>query len=220
MNINYKQSQFELFPASAGHTEKEEKPRYFFSSLTLSLENVAVVGIFVLLSVIVSFSFGVERGKRIAVATPKSIKEIPAPTPAVNSKNVFSPSDNKVITMNTKAVTTKQLVVNKTALPIVAAQNKNQQIAKLLPAVNSPAVARQDIKLSSGAYTIQVASYKKIEVARREAGRLTGKGHDIFVLPKGNYAIICVGKFSNEGQAKALLSKLRQTYKDCLVRRL
>ena len=70
------------------------------------------------------------------------------------------------------------------------------------------------------AYTVQVASFQKDEYAQKEAMTLKKKGYDIFVVAKGKYSIVCVGKFSRRDEAKVILSRLKKTYKDCMVRRL
>ena len=70
-------------------------------------------------------------------------------------------------------------------------------------------------------FTIQVASFKLEKNAKREADRLRGRGHDdTFVVPKGSYSIVCVGKFIQRNEAKKFSSKLKKRYNDCLVRRL
>ena len=58
MNTDLKDSQFELFP---GETKSYSPPRsrYFWSQITLSLENVIVVSIAIILLMVFSFSLGV-----------------------------------------------------------------------------------------------------------------------------------------------------------------
>ena len=69
-------------------------------------------------------------------------------------------------------------------------------------------------------YTVQVASFQTRKYAQKEAEVLRKKGFSPLVLPKGKYSILCVGNFSSRETAKPLLSKLRQRYRDCFVRRL
>ena len=62
---------------------------------------------------------------------------------------------------------------------------------------------------------------RRVRRAKKEAENLEERmEYDIFVLPKGKYSIVCVGKFPQEDRAKVILNKLRKRYKDCLVRRL
>ncbi|NQT96081.1 MAG: SPOR domain-containing protein [Candidatus Omnitrophica bacterium] len=67
-------------------------------------------------------------------------------------------------------------------------------------------------------YTVQVASYKQIEDARKEAEVLEGKGYKSDVLVKGIYYIVCAGEFSTRDKAKTLERKLKAVYKDCYIR--
>jgi hypothetical protein len=69
-------------------------------------------------------------------------------------------------------------------------------------------------------YRIQVASFCKEITAEKEAESLKDKGYSVLVLTKGKYAVVYVGGFKNENQAKETLQVLKKTYKDCILRRL
>src|ERR1700679_320858 len=66
MNINYKQPQFELFPANSATLEDINKPRFLLANLTLSVESLVIFTILGIMVAIFSFSLGVERGKHLA----------------------------------------------------------------------------------------------------------------------------------------------------------
>jgi len=63
MSINFKQSQFELFPGSPGQPSDPDKKRFYLTNLSISLDNIIVMGIVSLMILILSFSLGVEKGK-------------------------------------------------------------------------------------------------------------------------------------------------------------
>src|SRR5580698_3887877 len=69
MNINYKQPQFELFPANSATLEDINKPRFLLANLTLSVESLVIFAILGIMVSLFSFSLGVERGKHIAAQT-------------------------------------------------------------------------------------------------------------------------------------------------------
>ncbi len=69
-------------------------------------------------------------------------------------------------------------------------------------------------------YTIQVASFKNKELALAQAQLLKKDGLTPLVFAKGNYIILCVGKFSNQESAQPLLIQLQRTYAGCRIRRL
>ena len=66
MNINYKQPQFELFPANSATLEDINKPRFLLANLTLSVESLVIFSILGIMVALFSFSLGVERGKGLA----------------------------------------------------------------------------------------------------------------------------------------------------------
>ncbi len=188
MNINYKQSQFELFPGTTGGSSDVGKPRYLFANLTLSIENVVVIGIITLMTMVFAFSLGVEKGKKVT-----SFSAPPQQLPPVSI--TLNPS------LKTPAASIAPAQINQTKKPPVAVN----------ATVNLPS--------SSKPYTIQVASFKDDQYAKKEAGVLKNKNLDSFVITKGNFFIVCIGKFSKKEEANGLLVKLKRTYNDCLVRR-
>lgn len=197
MNLNYKQSQFELFPGASAGLPKTMRPQLFLSQLTLSLENAIIAGIFILMGVVFSFSVGVERGKKIALAN--SIKN-------VYSSVLSTPQEKAAPAPAAKQSTLKALAPAPAAAPIPQEKITNE-VAPPVP-------------VETGSYTIQVASFKQLEFAQKEAEALRKKGYEIFVLPKGSYSIVCVGKFPRKDDAGITLAKLKKTYKDLMLRRL
>ena len=204
MNIHYKQSQFELFPHPASGTEQTIRPSFFFSSITLSLENLIISGILMLLFVVFSFAVGVERGKKIVFSSnPVSVTAKPAA--AIINLPVQGIPKTKPSGVMSAPVVAKPLATE------IARKNE-----KTLKAVEP--VKPQD-NMSSG-YTVQVASYAKMEFAQKEATALKKKGVEAFILGKGKYLIVCAGKFSGKDDAKVVLNRLQKSYKDCVIRRL
>lgn len=205
MNINYKQSQFELFPATTGSSAEVGKPRYLFANLTLSIENVVVIGIMTLMTMVFVFSLGVEKGKKITSFSfasgqlqPASTKKVPL-VPAVASTK----EKTAAVNLPMKTLPAASTPINPAKkMPLVA------PVASNLPsASNKP-------------YTIQVASFKEDQYAQKEASALKNKNLDSFVITKGNFFVVCIGRFSKKEEASGLLPKLKRTYNDCLVRRL
>ena len=196
MNINYKQSQFELFPGAGISSDRTDKPQFLFASLTLSIENIVISTIFILMAIVFSFSAGVEKGKKITITTPGKV--IPYETTTmVNAK----PSQKPLVTTNAA----------KTVIP----NTVNEDVTKE-KSLDAP--LKQEILDSP--FTIQVASFAKDEYAQKEAMALKKKGYEISVILKGKYSIVCVGKFSRKDEATVILSRLKKTYKDCMIRRL
>ncbi len=69
-------------------------------------------------------------------------------------------------------------------------------------------------------YTIQVATFKNKQLALAEAQLLLKEGLTPMAFAKGDYIILCVGKFSNQESAQPLLIQLQRAYAGCRIRRL
>ena len=207
MNIdNNTQSQFELFPDSRGKPVDVKRTNLLFRRLTLSLENSIVFCIILIMSFVVFFSFGVERGKRVAkLSTDKKIFNEGKKTVQVEKNSVLLPSSNMMDISGANEIKTTD------GSPRVI--GKNEQILKI----------SQEIQETHGeVFTIQVASFKSEQYAKKEVQRLDWIGKDVFVLPKGDYSIVCVGRFFKKEEARAFSSKskIKYKYKDFLIRRL
>ncbi len=196
MNINYKQPQFELFPTSSDNSGEVGKPKFFLAKMTFSFENIVIIAIAIIIAIILSFSLGVERGKDVAVTSFN--ENVGQQTAGIKKDKVVS---------STKSQKRSE------SLPKQKIEKKKQT---LKTTTEMPVVAEIDEHL----YTVQVASYKGDKFANREADVLAEDGYETLVLPKGEYVILCVGKFSKKAAARELSQELKDKYKDCLVRRL
>ncbi|MFH1190627.1 MAG: SPOR domain-containing protein [Candidatus Omnitrophota bacterium] len=74
--------------------------------------------------------------------------------------------------------------------------------------------------IGSTGYTIQLATFKNKQLALQEAQRLLKEGLIPMAFAKGDYIVLCVGKFSNQESAQPLLIQLQRTYAGCRIRRL
>jgi hypothetical protein len=82
------------------------------------------------------------------------------------------------------------------------------------------ALSNSNSSMEQYSYTIQVAAFKSRELALRQAQILAKNGLSPIAFAKGNYIILCVGKFSNQDSAQPLLTVLQKTYAGCRIRRL
>lgn len=204
MNINpKKQSQFELFPKSSKIDAEEWKPSRLTKDLTLSLENIIVLCIIFVMVLVLFFSFGVERGKKIALLAPTG----------------GDAAIVRTVKENTVKPTAQKIPQDEREERVVFPVNVPEEIREEREPAFKPPLERTEEQ--EKLFTIQVASFKLEKNAKMEADRLKGIGHnDTFVVPKGDYSIVCVGKFIQMNEAKQFSSKLKKRYNDCLVRRL
>ncbi len=204
MSINHKrQSQFELFPKASQNNPETGKAAYLTKDLTLSLENIIVLYIIFVMTLVLFFSFGVEKGKRVAKSS--SVVE------HSNSIQVAEISSGKKSSGLVEAVQNEEGIIPSVKAPVGLTEEAEP--------VFLPTFEESDGQEEF--FTIQVASFKLEKNALKEADRLKNVGHDdAFVMPKGSYSIVCVGKFAKKNEAKKFSNRLQSKYNDCLVRRL
>ena len=189
-------SQFELFPSSQKKNAGVQRSAAVFKSLTLSLENIIVMSIVFVVSMVLFYSLGFARGKKELVQ---------AGGPA---EHTAAAADNYDIIVQPL---TKEASADKPQ-PVAKEEVKKDKVEVMEIPLDQKKVERH--------FTIQVASFKTKSSAEQEAKTLLKKGHEAEVLQKGSYSIVCVGRFAERQEAKAYTDKLRSHYKDLLVRRL
>ena len=207
MNINYKQPQFELFPANSALLDDVNKPKFLLANLTLSIENLVILGILGIMLALFSFSLGVERGKHLAAqALDERVSaawNVSAHKPLASAKPVL-PS------------------VQKQAIPAVSQPVANSvQKAKAGNAgvVSSPKPAAAVTAAAKERFTLQVATYKSEEYARKEALAFKAKGFQSFLIKKGDFWLVCLGQFTTSAAAAETLKKVPPKYRSSTVRR-
>lgn len=164
---------------------------------------------------LVSFSLGVEKGKRrLAGIIPAAGIEPVSSSRAESTSSLPAQQD--------QAVPSRQgpvLLVNKnTALVQEKAVSSDKKTEKNnLLAKPSVKAVKESTRAS---YTIQVASIANVKNVDRELSRLKDKGYSAFSLTKGKYIVICVGRFNIKEDAQINLVKMKSSYPDCQIRRL
>jgi len=203
-------AQFELFPETSQQPKKIEKTRYLLKDLTLSMENIIVLSIISVMSLVLFFSYGVERGKkRIVEQDSEEVQSVD--TVGLVKNDVVIKSEISSDFSEIQKVVSDE---------VIKPMNLEKSQTTIVPGIFSEKnLLLEENKIVEGAFTVQVASFKLEKNAEKEALRLKGKGHDTFVLPKGSYSIVCVGKFAQKIQAQEFSYQLRDRYRDLLVRR-
>ncbi len=189
-------SQTDLFLGSSGEGENKPTSRRPMLSYVRGYEKFIIFILCGMVLSIISFSLGVEKGKRLSVSS------------AIDQKTAAS---KKNIQSEEPSVRTLKPVINPTDNFIVKPQDDSSSVVAV----------KFDTKAQSGErYTIQVASFKTSSLAHREAKELERRGFSTIVSSKGKYVILCVGNFADREEAKTTLSQLKKKYEDCFIRRL
>ncbi|MCC6758739.1 MAG: SPOR domain-containing protein [Candidatus Omnitrophica bacterium] len=228
MNIHFgNQSQFELFPGTTGDPIENTAPRFIFSRVVLTFENVVVIFVFVIVGMIIAFSLGVERGRvKARLARPAAIQSTsPVSMPSVmpNPQISIAPANN-TLNGSVPALSGTAIVATQSSVAMAARPGVRPAPVSTVSAVSRPlpvALSASEKVVDKG-YTIQVASYKSDSMAQKESANLKRQGLESFVVTKGNYLIVCVGRFSGsqsgKDEAKSMFNKLKKRYKDSIVR--
>jgi cell division protein FtsN len=194
--------QLELFTAKG--ESGALKPRVLnnpFLSYIHAYEKTILIIIGIVITGIVSFSFGVESGKRSVAQKGRVNFDMALNVP--QAQPVKQPVVKQVLPQQPAL---KTFPVNAQA-PIPAVENKGT--------ISVPAV-----KSTIENYTIQVASYKSKTYAQKEAQALKKQGFVTLTLSKGNYIVLCVGNFNSKEKAQSFVSQLKKRYQGCTIRRL
>lgn len=196
-------TQFELFPEGGKNTYQAPVGRSNPRQIVLSTEHLIGSCIILIVAGVVCFCLGVQQGqKRVQAA-------------GLAMKNIADISDENAIIVRSDEPKVEVLEIP----PVV--EESIPEVAEL----PEEKIEILDIELPPevpefSGYTIQVASFKKEASAKKEAMNLQKKGFETSIMQKGQHSIVCVGKFSDRQDAKKFSKRLKDKYKDFIVRRL
>ena len=201
-------SQLELFSSGPDSDQIIVKPvDSGFLDYVKLYEKAILVAIGFLLTGIVAFCLGVERGKTSSVSSVSARYDVAGQKSGQETENAVSFKNN-----NPKVILPQNL--NSGVSFSIKGQLKNLPVKQEIIIPESP--AEQD----KSAYTIQIATYSARDGAEKEMVKLRQKGLSPLVVKKGSYNVVCVGTFNNKETAKSLLTQLKSKYRDCYIRRL
>jgi hypothetical protein len=199
--------QLELF--SAEGAKGELKPRSHNSSFLSQIrvyEKTLLIIIGIVITGVVSFSFGVETGKRTVLRQGTANFDFARDNEAQAIKQA------KASPVAQAAVVSPRASSVSPALPVKPAT---------LPVENKATITAPAVKTNlENNYTIQVASYKSKSYALKEAEKLKKQGFVTLTLVKGNYIVLCVGNFNSKESAQSFVTQLKKRYQGCTIRRL
>ncbi len=200
---NNSTTQFELFPEGGKNTYQAPIGRSNPRKIILSTEHLIGGCIVLIVAGVVCFCLGVQQGQKRVQAGQ------------VAQKNVADISDENAIIVRSDEPKVEVLeippVIEESIQEVVEVPEEKIEILDIeLP---------PEVPEFSG-YTIQVASFEKESSAKQEALNLQKKGFETSIMQKGRHSIVCVGKFSDRQDAKKFSKRLKDKYKDFIVRRL
>jgi len=214
MNTQTKSQQieFEVFP-------KDNKNNYAYLAgikndngretnsinVILSNQSIIIILICVFMSLVASFSLGVEKGKLIArnaSVDDKAAGAVVSTTPAI-----ITPAETKKI---------PNMIPEKTP----ASNGKTETTQDVLPVVQTtiPIIETQNTQAPKKGFVIQVATVKTKDSAKSLCDSLAKKGISAFSKSSGKYIVILAGYFAKKEEAQVKLRELKKTYTDCYIK--
>jgi len=172
-------------------------------NLRLRDDHVILLTIAGLLAVTVVFAMGVERGKQVARA------ERPLLAPATPATQM---TPEKSTTQADKTVESERSLQPPASVPASPTSPPTPR--------SIPRKAEKTTVAATPGFAIQVVSYRKPDLARREMQRLQQRGEPAFLVMKQGFTVLCVGPFPSRENARTKLSHLKKQYGDCFIRSL
>jgi hypothetical protein len=194
-------SQLELFGEERARELVPDEPgrKPFISRINRYQQTIFLLIGFVITGILF-YCLGVEQGKSRAMGTINAGFDFAARQPSVVRQAEAKPVVQPVIRADgAPRVPVKPVVLPKT--------NKVQQPVPVLAE-------------AKGGFTVQIGTYQAQATAQRERDKLTKLGFSPLIVKQGVYNVVIVGSFCDKEKARSLLSKLRQNYGDCYIRRL
>ena len=184
--------QTELFDLPSPRTLSEEpavsKTSFLEKTfITLRLDQMIGVTLVFLVLFVLTFSWGVEKGKK-TLRESQVLRPVSAAIPVSEFSTNTASAVVKATSLNFAGESIPKEV------PITVAELP-QPVAK---------VAKPD-----GKFTIQHVTYITQSAADREIQKLAKMGYSSFVIPSGKHRQVCIAAFQSRDEASQLLKKLR-----------
>lgn len=200
----------------------ESDPKKSFLSrhqLTITLDKLLLGWIAMMVVFVLTYSFGVEHGKRAVEKRLESVLLTHSETVDPRTAQTDDPTDLLTAPKQETVLIIKDIRDRAPALtprdPVTEEETPgaDQDEAERSP-LPSPDLARQ------AKYTLQLVTYTDQHTALKELDRLKTKGHEGFVIPSGRYFQVCANYFDTTSKARNVLKELRGTgrYPDAFVR--
>ena len=209
MNINYKEPQFELFPANSATLEDINKPKFLLATLTLSTESLVILVILGIMIALFSFSLGVERGKHLAA---QSLDEKVAAAWNVGGRHLaaVAPAVAAPVTTSVHGAP----IVHSNMVSRTAVAPSRVAVTKPLPETSKVATS------STGRWVVQLGTYRNENYAKQDALGLKAKGYPVYIVKFKDYYLVSIGPLASQEQADAFLKKVQNKFQGSQVRRI
>ena len=177
--------------------------------LQLRLDQTIIGFLLLLVAYVLVFSFGVESGKRYAMAEIKAERSMRERMARELGEKIFANSQSQIATATPaapKVVGQPKITPVLTAAPAVPAAVATKAATGASAAkTETPAV---EIKSGSGKFFIQTVTYATKAAADEQIKRLVKKGYAAKILPHAKFQQVCVGGFETKDKAAQAMAQL------------
>ncbi|HTY45597.1 MAG TPA: SPOR domain-containing protein [Patescibacteria group bacterium] len=209
-------SQLELFSQVKGGGSFNNSAPASFLSYIRAYEKTLLVIIGFIITGVVAFSFGVEKGRNSQTAPTGQLLALRPVSRQTQAHQVVMSRQVPYQAPVPQVATPRQVPYQTTVPQVATAQPAAPR--QVLHQAPVPQVATSQAAV--GTYTIQLGSFQSKEYAQLEANALRKRGLSPILLSQGSYTVLCVGKFVSKDAAQSLLSELTKQYRGCYIRRL
>lgn len=165
------------------------------------------------MGITVVFACGVERGKRLVRSERMLLaREQVAEPPTAKAKSKPAP-----VSAPTK-IKPRTRVVDGSEAPVIGSTTPagSATAGSVATAASLPPAPRERI----GRYAVQVVTYSRPHLAKRELDRLQASGERAFLVMRNGRTVVYVGPFPSQGNAREKSANLKGRYADCFVKSL
>jgi len=191
----YKNDLFdELTRPGRKHRVPKSRPvaKRYQLQINISYEHLIFSVIVLIMAMVLVFSIGTEKGRRISQGpvqiAEENAKVVIKPEPKTETVNISEPPEAETVLIQ-------------------------EPKAPLQEPIKTPA------KNISKPYTIQVATFWSKENAKKEVEKLRKKGFESSIISHNNKYQLCVGAYVDKDSTSGSMEILKKDYKDCFVRR-
>ena len=179
--------------------------------LQLRYDQLVVGSIACVLGLTVIFACGVERGKQLVRSERAMLAREPAdqapPAAPTTKQETAEKIDN----------------AEKKSAPPPALTPKVKKPTKLVSEPSKPNAVHENVTVQQAGrsrYAIQVVTFSRAQLAKRELDRLQARGERAFLVIRDGRTVVYVGPFPSKDNASQKLTMLKTRYQDCFLRTL
>ncbi|MBI4342508.1 MAG: SPOR domain-containing protein [Candidatus Omnitrophica bacterium] len=219
MTFGNRESQLELFDVTHHAAPRPVSPhavgRVF---LHLRHDQLILTGMAGLIGLTVIFACGVERGKQL-VRSERIVlaRQGPSAEPSKSQGSKASSSATPTLSEEPGSASAGASAKPKTAPAPTGTPSKVKAPKRL---AGSPAAAPKPSAGSASRYAVQVVTFSRLQLAKRELDRLRARGERAFLVMRDGRTMVYVGPFPSKTNATQKVTSLRTRYQDCFVRTL